>query len=118
MGLRLRLVVAQALVGACCVGASAELGPPAGAGSAPEADAARSARAQPSVSPRFERFTLRSPRLSAFSGEEVSFEAVFSPRGVDLFDPHPELYPEGLLGRIEGEMWAAFMAFGAAPKRR
>ncbi len=76
MGLRLRLVVAQALVGACCVGASAELGPPAGAGSAPEADAARSARAQPSVSPRFERFTLRSPRLSAFSGEEVSFEAM------------------------------------------
>lgn len=33
----------------------------------------------------------------------------------DLFDPHPELYPRGLLARIEDEMWASFSA--GAPVR-
>ncbi|MCB9748630.1 MAG: enterochelin esterase [Myxococcales bacterium] len=28
---------------------------------------------------------------------------------VDLFAPHPELYPRGLLGRVEDEMWASFV---------
>ncbi len=30
----------------------------------------------------------------------------------DLFEPHPQLYPEGLLTRIEDEMWASFAASG------
>lgn len=28
---------------------------------------------------------------------------------VDLFAPHPELYPDGLLARVEDEMWASFL---------
>jgi pimeloyl-ACP methyl ester carboxylesterase len=33
---------------------------------------------------------------------------------VDIFDPHPELYPDGLLGRIENEMWASVLASGTS----
>lgn len=30
----------------------------------------------------------------------------------DLFQPHPQLYPDGLLTKIEDEMWAAFESSG------
>ncbi|MEZ4449043.1 MAG: alpha/beta hydrolase-fold protein [Nannocystaceae bacterium] len=76
MDLRRRLLVTLTLLGACragAEGASSEVEPP---GSSSSIDRATSARAQPSATPRFERFTLRSPRLSAFAGEEVSFEAM------------------------------------------
>ncbi|WAS90705.1 alpha/beta hydrolase [Nannocystis punicea] len=35
---------------------------------------------------------------------------------VDLFDPHPELYPGGLLKRIEDEMWTNFRATHPRPR--
>ncbi len=60
----------------------------------------------------------RSVRLLADELAELGSDAeiVFVPgRGHgDLYDPHPELYPKGLLGRIEDEMWASFLASGTS----
>jgi Putative esterase len=45
-------------------------------------------------------------------GSDAAIVLVPDRNHVNVFDPHPELYPNGLLGRIEDEMWASFLASG------
>jgi hypothetical protein len=49
-------------------------------------------------------------------GSDADFLFVPGRAHADIFEPHPELYPGGLPGRIEAEMWTRFRA--AHPRSR
>ncbi|MEZ4384859.1 MAG: alpha/beta hydrolase-fold protein [Nannocystaceae bacterium] len=86
-----RLLAALALLLTACARPTAAptAAPTAGA----PAPAAASALAPAAQAPRIEHFSLRSDRLSAFAGRDVSFEAVvLTPAGYDPACGHPALY--------------------------